>query len=504
MPDWDGVGRRAAEALRDYSYTTAIEALSTYEHEFSRVKLTEFLVEALNASVIQPGSAHDAFCAIPFDRAITTNWDFLLETSYARAGKYCMPIVSEDQLAVQGDRAWVRLLKLHGDLNHPNRIIATEEDYDGFLTRYPLLATYLSSMLIDNTAFFIGYSLDDPDLRQIWQLIKDRLGGLRRPAYVLQIGASPQAMARFERRGVKVINLPKSDQSYSQTLTTALSELRDYWTASLPLISTSADPESQAELSLPNFAKNRLAFFAVPTALASFYKQQVYPVARRQGFTPVMAIDVATVGENIVAKVQALLEKSAVTIADLGTANTIYELGLAKLTSAGPIIVVTTDSSTVPIEVPELQRVVRPLVLDDQGIDPLSLGFVEALSARLAAAFLTISPTLTSEPQRLLDQSEFRAAIMSAFSLLEHELAQAIERLDIPLQRHRAGPVSFREMLNALRPFLADDLIQRLLDHASVRNRVAHSAVDVTRQTAFAIVEDVATAVAQLELARDR
>jgi SIR2-like domain len=502
MPDWDGIGRRAADALKDYNYTTAIEALSTYEHEFSRAKLTEFLVDALNTSVIQPGSAHDEFCTIPFDRVITTNWDFLLEAGYARASKYCMPIVSEDQLAVSSDTAWVRLLKLHGDLNHPSRIVATEEDYDGFLTRFPLLATYLSSLLIDNTAFFIGYSLDDPDLRQVWQLVKDRLGGLRRPAYTLQIGAAPQAIARFERRGVKVINLPKSDKSYSEVLMIAFRELREYWTETLPLISTSADPESQVELSMPAIAQNRIAFFAVPTAVAGFYKRHVYPVARRQGFTPVMAIDVVTVGDNIVAKVQALLEKSAVTIVDLDSRHTLYELGLARSIADRSIIVVTTiDLSTLPVDIRDLPIVVRPAGLDEQETDSSTLQFIEDLTARFAAAFAAISPALMSEPQRLLDQGEYRAAVLSAFSLLEHELMGAIVRHDIPLEQRRTGPASVREMLNALEPFLSADLVKRLVGYTSVRNRVAHSVVKVSRKTASAVVEDVAAAVATLTLA---
>src|SRR5690606_10918523 len=99
MLDWDGLGRRAAKALPECQYTTALEALSAYTHEYSRVKLVEFLSEALLATSIQPAKTHEEFCLLPFERVLTTNFDFLLEQAYARINKYCIPQVSEDQLS---------------------------------------------------------------------------------------------------------------------------------------------------------------------------------------------------------------------------------------------------------------------------------------------------------------------------------------------------------------------------------------------------------------------
>ena len=54
-----------------------------------------------------------------------------------------------------------------------------------FLPAIPLLATYLANQLITKTAVFVGYSLDDPDFRQIWHIVSDRLGRSRRMAYTL-------------------------------------------------------------------------------------------------------------------------------------------------------------------------------------------------------------------------------------------------------------------------------------------------------------------------------
>src|SRR5260221_1601670 len=74
MPDWDGLGRAIAESLPNYQYTTALEALSAYSHEFSRTKLVEHLTTALLTATARPGLAHEAFCRLPFDRVVTTNF----------------------------------------------------------------------------------------------------------------------------------------------------------------------------------------------------------------------------------------------------------------------------------------------------------------------------------------------------------------------------------------------------------------------------------------------
>jgi len=171
LPLWNELGKLIAEDISDYSYFNALDALSAYEHEFGRPKLIERLSDLLLVNESRPGKVHRAFCSIPFDIVCTTNFDFLLERQYELTPRPCTPIVDEEQLSVRVGAASASLLKLHGDLNHPNRLVVTEEDYDGFLSHYPLVATHLSNYLITRTAVLIGYSLDDPDFRQLWQVI---------------------------------------------------------------------------------------------------------------------------------------------------------------------------------------------------------------------------------------------------------------------------------------------------------------------------------------------
>lgn len=495
MLDWDGLGKQVAAALPEYQYTTALEALSAYSHEFSRVKLVEFLSSALLIASIQPAKTHEEFCRLPFDKVVTTNFDFLLEQAYARLNRYCIPLVAEDQLAVGDPQAGVRLLKLHGDLHHPNRLVVTEEDYDAFLNSLPLLATHLASLLIDHTAFFIGYSLDDPDFRQIWQVVKERLGALRRPAYVLQVGAPANLVARYERRGVKVINLPKSSsKSYAEVLEAVFRELLEYWTSQVISQSTSTELEPQAELSLPPSAQSRLAFFSVPTRYAALYKARVYPIAEQYGFSPVMATEVIAPGDSLMAKVYALIEKSAVVVADLSSPNTVFEAGmvLSKEGMAKPLILIAEDDASVPFDLAKHLVIRRPRTLDDE-----STTFLKSLESAFAAAFQKLSPALEDEPSRLIAKKEYRAAVIAAFSLLEHELRQNMEVAGFDKFMTRSSLGQLLEFLKS-REIIEPKLYAQLREHVVLRNRIAHTRAEVSAPQARALVKDVASVVAKI------
>lgn len=219
MPLWSDLGSHLATDLGDYVPATALDAVSAYEHEYGRPRLIERLAELLLVNDARPGDAHRVFCAIPFDIVCTTNFDFLLERQYELIPRHCTPLIDEDQLAINRRELEVALLKLHGDLHHPTRLVATETDYDCFLDKYPLIATFLANLLITRTAVFFGYSLDDPDFRQLWQVVGQRLGRSRRTAYAITVGLKQTEISRFERRGVKVVNLASSKARYAQVLT---------------------------------------------------------------------------------------------------------------------------------------------------------------------------------------------------------------------------------------------------------------------------------------------
>lgn len=63
MPDWNELGKMAADEISDYTYDgDAIDVLSYYEDMYSRPKLVEFLIKALLIGKVHPGQVYQTFC----------------------------------------------------------------------------------------------------------------------------------------------------------------------------------------------------------------------------------------------------------------------------------------------------------------------------------------------------------------------------------------------------------------------------------------------------------
>lgn len=487
MPLWDDLGKEIADLVPNYTYSTPIDAISAYCYEFSRPTLIEELMKLIYSDGARPGPAHNAFSKLPFNIVCTTNFDFLLEKAYELKHQsiYCRPIIEEGQLSIANSAPGVSLIKLHGDIHHPNRLIVTEEDYDTFINRYPLLSTYLANLLITKTPLFIGYSLEDPDFRQIWQVIGNRLGQMRRPAYVLTVGIHSSDAARYERRGVKVVNLPGQANNYGQILETFFNELRKYWSPHLIRASTITIEEPLRELSLPEDAINRLCFFAIPLNLHSFYKSFVFPIVESFGLVPLISENVISPGDNIIAKVIALLDRAQIVIADVSSPWVLQELGMAFTRKPTPpeIIIIKEEGSELPTDFKDINIIYRPIDLTSTP---------EEFLFKFEELFRKLTENLISkfdiEPQRLLDKKEYRAAVITSFILLETTLKELI-----PLDFDKWFRRSVYKMLDlALKNELINYTELKILkDDIAVRNSLVHSDNPIGVSKATKIVNEV-------------
>ncbi|MCS3727546.1 SIR2 family NAD-dependent protein deacylase [Bradyrhizobium betae] len=495
MPLWPELGKSFADELQDYSPTSVLDGISAYEHEFGRARLIERLADLLHVNRAQPGPAHKEFCTLPFDIVCTTNFDFLLENQYdleRQDNRTAHPVVDEDQLSINIGTAGTLLLKLHGDVRHPTRLVVTEADYDGFLTNYPLIATYLANLLITKTAVFIGYSLDDPDFRQIWQLVASRLGKTRRMAYAIMVGARPGDIARFERRGVKVVNLPGTREKYGDVLAEAFADLREYRREHAGPTLKPTEEKPLEQFLLPRDAMSRLCLFATPLEILPYYRENVFPLAEAAGFVPVTAADVVNLGESTSAKIDTLIDRATVMVVDATSPYTQFELGLAISRSQEVstrlnrlplrVIPVVTEFSQLQGAGQSISAIRRPQTLSDES------EFVWQIAKALEAIAEEMGFAQRYEPRRLFETKEYRAAVISAMALLESTLRQ---RLNKPPLESVRRPLSMRQLLDlAVSEGMAIDY-QDVLVWTKLRNDVVHRGKRVSRQEAQAVLEGV-------------
>lgn len=94
---------------------------------------------------------------------VTTNYDSLLEdiTKYK-------PLIGNDILL---ENNYGSIYKIHGSCSDSNSIIISKEDYDKFAEKYKLIKAQLITFFIQNPIVFIGYSITDPNIKEILEII---------------------------------------------------------------------------------------------------------------------------------------------------------------------------------------------------------------------------------------------------------------------------------------------------------------------------------------------
>jgi hypothetical protein len=229
MPLWDELTGLLGKAL-GASYSKPELAAAAYCLAKSKPQLALLLRNLLHVNRAMPGKAHLAFARLPFKTVITTNFDFLLEDAFKAVKKPCFPVVCQaliDWGAVDGE---TRVLKIHGDVYHPHDLVITEDDYDRFVERHPPLVALLKSLIADHTLLFLGFSVNDPDFRQIWRAVKDDFSDRLPTSYTFAVRPDHETMTACQTRGIRLVELPGTRAEYPSLFTKVFEVIGQYST----------------------------------------------------------------------------------------------------------------------------------------------------------------------------------------------------------------------------------------------------------------------------------
>ena len=96
---------------------------------------------------------------------ITTNYDTLLESSTSELREQYQVIVRDKDLLDTTKNKYI--IKMHGDLHDISTIVLKEQDYLNYSQDRVLIELFIKSLLTDHTVLFLGYSLNDYNIKQI-------------------------------------------------------------------------------------------------------------------------------------------------------------------------------------------------------------------------------------------------------------------------------------------------------------------------------------------------
>jgi hypothetical protein len=102
---------------------------------------------------------------------ITTNYDLFLEQIFSDFKVY----IGQEDLLFSHIQEIGEIYKIHGSCENPESIIITESDYKKFNEKNAYLAAKLLTIFIEYPVIFMGYSVNDPNIRKILKSISNCL-----------------------------------------------------------------------------------------------------------------------------------------------------------------------------------------------------------------------------------------------------------------------------------------------------------------------------------------
>jgi hypothetical protein len=162
---------------------------------------------------------HKIIVELPFSAVVTTNYDKLLERSFASKSNWpkTPTHLDVDMLGPLLFDGSFFILKAHGDIDRPESMVLTTRDYQEIIHANPAFNSIFSAILLTKAILFIGYSLNDPDFRLLFDRQLTVFRGNIPERYALMSG-----VGKVERdvlwRTARIRVLPYADGKHEEVL----------------------------------------------------------------------------------------------------------------------------------------------------------------------------------------------------------------------------------------------------------------------------------------------
>lgn len=239
MPDWNTLIQRMANAI-DYSKCTSCKyktqtcqqscllkndysadeflKIPQYVYNTDENLYKQILTESISEVVVDAPLSSAIFDINPA-HIITTNYDTLLESSKNMFREQYQVIVNDKDLLTAYKSKYI--IKMHGDLSMHESIVLKEQDYLNYSQTHVLIELFVKSLLTDHIVLFLGYSLNDYNIKLIisWlNCMRSQSGGVLKenPKVGYIILDQPQIDKRqkdyFNCNNIEVINIYEMPQ----------------------------------------------------------------------------------------------------------------------------------------------------------------------------------------------------------------------------------------------------------------------------------------------------
>lgn|SRR5690554_424849 len=177
-------GRLSSSEKKEISFTANLPELCEDIYQLKGNK--NFLFQCLKdvfGRKSENKEVHQKLSKIPhFKSIITTNYDTLFEESYDS-----IDVIRESKDLPLTNFKETHLYKIHGDLNNSDQIILMKSDYEKYFIdqEQTLFWNAIKNELVKKNILFVGYAMDDINIKTIIRKITGELGDTRKEAFFI-------------------------------------------------------------------------------------------------------------------------------------------------------------------------------------------------------------------------------------------------------------------------------------------------------------------------------
>lgn len=215
-PSWSDLVKDMADELK-YKYKIDADGKAFFpSDEYLRIpqiyydnKGKKKYYEKVNSSFsnnCEPNKVHDLIMQINPYHILTTNYDTLLEQAANKYGINYSVINHDEKVAVTPTKRYI--LKVHGDFEY-NKFVLKEQDYLDYERDYILIDTVMKTIIATNLIVFIGYGLNDYNIKLILNWVKQVQGDTFIEPIFIYTGKeklSNRIVKYYKRRGIRIID----------------------------------------------------------------------------------------------------------------------------------------------------------------------------------------------------------------------------------------------------------------------------------------------------------
>jgi hypothetical protein len=219
-------GERAEveQCVKNNELLTACELAKGYVRadRFKSHLLAEF-----NERRFEHAEIHDSISAIDARYVLTTNFDRLYETRANTLQQNTVLVKNyyDSDVADVFRRKHRVVLKIHGSIDHVDKVIFTRSSYAAARIEYAHFYRLLDTLFTTHTFVFLGASMRDPDLQLVMEDHAYRFEGTRPHFIVMPEGQVSPAVLRVMERSMNLRSLLYDPQNGHEELSASLKTL---------------------------------------------------------------------------------------------------------------------------------------------------------------------------------------------------------------------------------------------------------------------------------------